>query len=232
MEHRIVYKDILIGCYFAKNISNKNIIFCQGLPQYVTPKHSFIKDYLDIGYNVFVPRYYGSWESGGVFSPTTVVETIKKTIQFVKLGYGIDTYSNSRLDWDGSGSLTMIGFSFGALPAISLCGMVTRTILIAPFIMDPSNKSSVKEVTKTLIFMNNGYRNAYRIIESNSKFVEEYSSLIKKIQLDNKSRLTIVRGLIDDASVSSDILKGIKDTRLYNIGHTAELDRKYYNGIL
>lgn len=170
MELRFKRKNILISSWLLEN-SHGNVIFCPGLPQYITKYHPTIKTFQALNFNVFLPRYYGTWESGGIFNIKNSVKTVSETVHLVKTGRGKELFGNQIVKWS-KGPVILIGYSFGALPVLLNSIEPDINILICPFInYGFHNKRGPGEyLSQTLKFLERGYSNIYRF---------DYTQLIK-----------------------------------------------------
>jgi hypothetical protein len=191
MELRIKFKDILIGVWLNGN--KGYIIISPGLPQYIDKHHSVIKKLSQMGYNIFTPRYIGSWESDANFSLKNCIETIDQTIEMVGLGKAIESFDVSEVSWLNNLPISLIGFSFGALPVL-LSKNDARKILVCPFVNMAYHtvNSGGEDMEHTFKFLHRGYPNVYRLN------VSEIMKELKDVKYpENNSHLTIVAGLQD-----------------------------------
>lgn len=197
MEFRLQEDDLLIGAYFGEG--NTNVIFCSGLPQYPSNYHPFVQDLVSLGCNVFVPRYAGTWESDGDFTPQTSVESITKTIELAKRGSAFETFSQSQKKWAPNLRTVLIGFSYGAMPALVNSNLADKTVLLMPFLAPIEDDESTNEMRRTLEFLGRGYKNVYRGMPDPKEFLfHGYVGLYSGIETPQKS-VTIVQGNNDKA---------------------------------
>lgn len=213
MELRLRVEGLLIGAYL--NGDDKNIIYCSGLPQYPTSYHSFIQDLMKLNYNIFVPRYAGTWESDGEFSPLSSIETIKKTIEIVKRGYAVDTYSESTVSWQtNEATLALLGFSYGAMPALANSSLVAKTLLLMPFVTFIEGDSSAIEMQATLDFVQRGYKNVYRTSLTTMDFLGQYS--ICDLVQSKPEHLAVTKGTLDK-TISNAQFEWLKENYMVTI---------------
>jgi pimeloyl-ACP methyl ester carboxylesterase len=106
----------------SKRPSNKVVIFCYGMPGY--PKVGKAMEYFSSkGYWVFLPRYRGTWESGGTFLDHSPHEDILDVIPELSKPF--------KSIWDGeeyqidNPEFYIVGSSFGGSVAI-LCSLDPR----------------------------------------------------------------------------------------------------------
>ncbi len=190
MELRIKHKKILISVWL--NGGDKNILLAGGLPQYVTKYHPLVKMAEEASINLFVPRYMGSWESGGTFSVKNCVKTVEETIRLIRNGKGEELYGNSSVSWN-SEKIYLVGFSFGGFPALLNEESVTKTILVNPFVnLILQKKFKGEDIEETLRFLKRAYANMYRF-----DFAEVIKDLISLKYPEKKDKLVLVRGVND-----------------------------------
>jgi len=125
--------DIIAEFFPSKNTSNKVIILCSGMPG--MPNAKRIMQYISKkGYWVFLPRYRGTWESGGTFLDHSPHEDILDVVE------GLSRPFTSI--WDGveyrieNPEIYVVGVSFGG-PAAILCSMddrVKKVVALAPVV--------------------------------------------------------------------------------------------------
>ena len=233
IEYRFIYKGILVGYYPAIEDTEKNIIVCQGMPEYISSKHAFISDLLSLGYNVFVPRYYGSWESDGDFSPDTSRDTIAQIIDFVRQGKGVSRYDGSLISWKIN-SVILLGFSYGATFATELVAKVDFVLLVAPYF--PIGNTLMKSIDQEVDFVRKGFKNVYRINIDNMKFKKQFVQNAK-ISSNNKkiSNLTILYG--DNDPINNEELIEFLNNISPNVtglpfGHTLNIGKENYEKFL
>jgi hypothetical protein len=191
MELRIKHKDTLIGAWL--NGDSGNVIISPGLPQYIDKHHSVIKYLSRAGYNIFTPRYIGSWESDGKFSIKNCVETLAQTLELIRLGEGIESYNLAKTSWSNDIPTYLIGFSFGALPVLLLEADVKK-ILVCPFVSAAyhTGNNSGEDIEHTFEFLFRGYPNVYRLD------VSEIMMELKRVKYPKECKnLTIVFGVED-----------------------------------
>jgi alpha-beta hydrolase superfamily lysophospholipase len=231
IEVRFNANGLMVGFYEALADSGKNIILCQGLPGYVTPKHQFINDLTELGFNVFVPRYYGTWESDGDFSPQTSLKSVIDTIKLAKLKKANSLFDDKKVFWENK-EIILLGFSFGALFAVSLSDFVDRTILVAPFL--PLVKNSVNALNDELGFVKRGYPNVYRFYAELPKFIDDYVEMYKEFNCVNK-KIKIIYGK-NDSLMTDDYVSALgqisKDLIPVRSGHSIDIGLKEYEKIL
>ena len=91
----------------------------RGLPSNPSSKGQLMQELSGHGYDVFFPRYEGTWESKGTFLERTPSEAI---IEFIKiLKKGISTGNKEYL----AGKIFLLGASFGGGVALDIATKYT-----------------------------------------------------------------------------------------------------------
>lgn len=155
-----IKRDIVCEFLPPTTSSRKVIILCGGMPGY--PGRSALPEFFSKkGYWVFVPRYRGSWESGGSFlkiSPQRDVLDIMDQLPrgFKDLWSG-KTYKIARPE------IYLIGSSFGGAAVIlaSRDPRVRRAIALSP-VTDWRVETKTEPISKLEQFTHTAFGNAYR----------------------------------------------------------------------
>jgi hypothetical protein len=231
MEFRLQEDGLLVGTYFGEG--NTNVVFCSGLPQYPSNYHPFIQDLVSLGCNVFVPRYAGTWESDGDLTPQTSVESIAKTVELAKRGSAMETFSQSQKTWTPNLRTVLIGFSYGAMPALANSHLVDKTALLMPFVTAAEGDSSTADMKQTLEFLTRGYKNVYRSSLSADDFLAQYDSVYG----EQKDKSVVVLRGTNDKSISEVQITWLQQNCMANITeidakHTANIGREAYERIV
>lgn len=179
IEYRFLNKNILCGVWNGG--MNGTVILASGLPQYIDKYHPFLKTVEELGLTLIVPRYMGTWESSGDFSLENCVKTIEETIDFAKIGKSSEMYGNTEIHWNTS-NLSVLGFSFGALPTLLANREVDRSVL-CPFVsydFHYSKDGKGEYVNDTFEYLQRAYPNIYRF--SPSQLISDLKSVrLRKI---------------------------------------------------
>ncbi len=141
--------------------SNKVIILCGGMPGYPGGKKELCAFLARKGYWVFIPRYRGSWESGGSFLKVSPHRDVLDVIDQLPRGF--------RDLWTGTVSsiarpeIYLVGASFGG-PAVILASRdprVRRAIAFSP-VTDWRVESRAEPIEKAGRFARAAFGNGYR----------------------------------------------------------------------
>jgi len=204
IEFKIKIDEVMIGVYLNGN--KGNIIFASGIPQYLDKYHPFVQQITRLGYNLFIPRYKGTYESNGQFNIKNSKDSIKLAIKLAKKGEGIELFANNKLKWSKENNY-LIGFSYGALPALLQEEKVNKTILICPFIslLYHLPDSNGEDISQTFSFLERAYPNLYRFKS------EDVLNDLQNIPLPKeKQNLIIIKGN-NDKSIPKEELNYLKE---------------------
>jgi len=144
--------------------SSEVIIFLPGMPS--VPDHQQLaKHFAAHDYWVFLPRYRGSWESGGTFLKESPVQEIEDIIAAL--------YEEIKEAWDGHAfypdpsAVYVIGSSFGggvALEAAVELDSIDKSIALSP-VVDWQADEKITPLAQIQQFVQKGFNRAYRPAE-------------------------------------------------------------------
>ncbi|MFH0870397.1 MAG: prolyl oligopeptidase family serine peptidase [archaeon] len=172
----VVFKhgEIVLTVWFKKELSVKQdarfMIFCYGLPSHPYQHNpAKVEAFCDKGFILVYPNYAGTWASDGVMNWESCVESIHKTIAFLKKGNGLSAYDNKEFSWNVK-DITLVGGSFGGSVAL-VAGAKSRIIKNIIAVAAPTNwrnHSRIPEETAEPIeglfyAVQRGWRNLWRI---------------------------------------------------------------------
>ncbi len=212
--------EIVTEFLLPEKATNKTIIFCSGMPGYPN-KEKFLKlcgFFADSGYNCFVPRYRGSWESAG--------EMFKNPPEFDVKDI-IDELPNGFLDlWEGKKfkitkpEVYLIGASFGG-PAVLLNSKdkrVKKVIAFCPVLDWRTMEDTVEPIEKLESFVRYAFGQGYRIAKNGWKKIEKgliYNPSTETEKIDGKKCLLIQTK--DDDVISPTPLKEFVEKTKVNL---------------
>jgi len=223
IEYRTKIGKVIVGCWINGKKGNNNL--ASGIPQFIEKYHPFLQMLSEKGYNLFVPRYEGSWESDGIMTLRSCVTTLRKTVQLVKKGSCRELYGNSEISLKNTDT-SIVGFSFGALPAL-LTKVPIKKILICPFAFSKYHlgSSQGEDIRKSLRFVAKAYGQAYRF--KPSSLIGEFEKV--KYPEQAFGPMVVIRGAYDE---SIPIIEVDELIRKYNAkvyvsetGHTAVIEK-------
>ncbi|GEM_PF-6533945 len=194
MVERIIkayYGDIFYECMVHDKIAD-TIILLPGFPS-SNKLDSEIKFLYQKGYNVFFPRFKGSFQSKGFFLQNNIVRELKSFVDELKKGKITNLWDLEEMSFQ-TRNLILFGQSFSG--AIS-CGLVAieksfdKLVLFSPvWDFKTHNKFNNEQNLNSLIpFVKRAYANLYRIkfdnlVETVLKFKETRPAFyVKKIKI-------------------------------------------------
>lgn len=193
----------MVGVYL--NGDKGNVVLASGMPQYLDKYHPFVEQMKRLGYNLFIPKYMGTYESLGKFNTQNSIESVESVIELAKSGEGVELFANSKLKWKNDKTY-LIGFSYGAFPSLLQKVDVDKTLLVCPFVsIDYHTQNSTGEdIRKTFEFLQRAYPNVYRF-----KTDEVVDDIAKYRGPDKKEKLFVVVGK-NDSSIPKDEIEYLK----------------------
>ena len=220
VENRSVIGDFFVSFYLN---GDKSLVLANGIPSYITKHHPLVKFCEENKVNLFLPRYYGSFEANGKFSIKSCIKTIEKAMHFARSEKAIEIFNNKEISWN-AGKIYLIGFSFGALPTLlsSVSEKNTEIILICPFVNASINTNNKCGAEEEICYVEKAYPNLYRF--KANILIKECKSVI----YPKKRDFTLVIGN-KDSSISKEEIEFLKEKYQPKIiefegGHTIPLN--------
>lgn len=233
-------KDLAIHVFFIQekssliSINTLDIIF-PGLPQ--TPIFSDMQKMVTKTHAVAYVHYYGSWYSGGIFLPSTVMDSVSDAIKIFKKGLIVDVYTEEKIQFVIK-NIVLVGNSFGGY-FVYQSEEKLKKILLAPFLpYGLSENNNIIQIVSTEVESNlNAYKKSlpycYRGITS--LVWENFTKPNKNFNLKHKN-ITIYIGNKDKLITKDYIYTTLKDTIKKNVieiddcGHDfLKLYKAYFN---
>ncbi len=142
--------------------SRKVIVLCSGMPGYPGGSGKAIRSLAERGYWVFVPRYAGSWESGGTFLAHEPTDDVLSVVRGIPKGFR-DAWSGNVLKI-AKPQVYVIGASFGGAAAIlaSRDTSVKKAVALSPVIDWRAQDKTIEPVDFMARFVREAFGNAYR----------------------------------------------------------------------
>lgn len=154
-------KDIVCEFLPPEKPSSKVIILCGGMPAYPGKRDALMRFLAHKGYWTFVPRYRGTWESGGSFLRISPHRDVLDVIAGLPRGFR-DLWSGKKYKI-ARPEIYLIGGSFGG-PAVILASRdprVRRAVAFSP-VTDWRAEEKAKSIDKEQRFIRAAFGNAYR----------------------------------------------------------------------
>jgi esterase/lipase len=189
-------KEIISEFVVPERKTNKVLIICGGMPGYPAKQkyEKFFEFFTKKGFYVFVPRYRGSFESGGKFLEQSPEVDIKDIVDELPKGF--------RNIWDKkefnikNPQVYLVGSSFGG-PAMLLNSKdkrVKKVIAFSPVIDWTKQNETVETFEQMESFVSEAFGEGYRIVKDGWKKLEKgdlYNPIREALKIDGKKCLII-----------------------------------------
>jgi alpha-beta hydrolase superfamily lysophospholipase len=186
-----IKKDIVCEFVVSKKRSNKVIILCGGMPGY-TSKREMLFWLSRRGYWAFLPRYRGTWESGGSFLKISPHQDVLDLIDQLPKGFK-DLWSGKTLKITKP-QIYIIGGSFGGPAAIlaSKDRRVKKVAVISP-VIDWRVESKVEPLGWMEKFTKMAFGEGYRFTHANWQKLKtgKFYNPITEIKKLDKNKILI-----------------------------------------
>ena len=159
---RTRFGDIVCEYLLSSRKSRKVLILATGMPGYPGRSGKAVYALAERGYSVFVPRYRGSWESGGKFLARSPHEDILEVVSGIQKGF-TDAWTGEKVRI-AKPEFYVIGGSFGGPAAIlaSQDKRVKKAVALAPVVDWRAQEGTTEPVEKLARFLKAGFGEAYR----------------------------------------------------------------------
>lgn len=197
---RTRFGNIVCEYLLSARKPNRVLILATGMPGYPGGNGRAVHALAERGYSVFVPRYRGSWESGGKFLARSPHEDVLEVISGIQKSF-TDAWTGERLRI-AKPEFYVIGGSFGGPAAIlaSRDKRVKKAVALAPVVDWRAQEDTTEPVEKLARFLAAGFGEAYRgdanVLKklTSGKF---YSAVREKKSVDGR-KLLIIHAKDDD----------------------------------
>lgn len=214
--HQSRYKNLFFT-YILSSISPKGaIILLDGLPSNPISKDVLMKKLAECNYDVFFPRYEGTWESKGNFLERAPSEAIIEFIEKLRRGEDIENKEYK------AKKVFLLGASFGGGVALDIATKydVDKICVTSPVI-------SFKEINgiETLEnYLRTAYTKDYRFDSKNwQKLIKDEIWNLKDSKIRDPFKILIIAGKNDNQIKESDIIEFGKrnniSVRIFDLGH-------------
>jgi esterase/lipase len=132
------------------------------------------------GFNVFFPRYKGTYQSKGKFLNENIVLELKKFLEELKKGKAKSLWDNSVVNFSVGGNIILFGGSFSGAVACGLGAVdkdISKIVLFSPVwdFKKHNENGDEQDLEKLTPFIKRAYKNLYRVgFESLSKKMGEF----------------------------------------------------------
>lgn len=196
-------KEIISEFLVPIKPSKKVIILCGGMPSYPGKRNDLMEFLVQKGYWVFVPRYRGSWESGGSFLKISPHQDVIDIINELPRGFK-DLWSNKKYKIKNP-QIYLIGSSFGGPAAIlaSKNKRVKKAVAFSP-VIDWRMESKIEPIDWMEKFTKIAFGNGYRFVNKNWNKLKSgkfYNPISETKSLDGR-KLFIIHAKDDEVVYS------------------------------
>ena len=172
--------------------SNKVMIFCTGMPGYPSKSQILCEFFSKKGYWCFVPRYRGSWESGGKMFAKSPHLDILDIINELSKGF-TEFYGGKNFKINNP-EVYLVCSSFGGPAGILLSkdSRVKKVICFSPVLDWREEKDSSEPISELSKFIEKGFGFGYRIAKGGWKKIEKgemYNPATELEKIDGKKVL-------------------------------------------
>ncbi len=159
---RTRFGDIVCEYLLPERTTRRVLILATGMPGYPGGSGNAVRALAARGYAVFVPRYRGSWESGGKFLARSPHEDMLEVISGIQKAF-TDAWSREKVRI-AKPEFYLIGASFGGPAAIlaSRDRRVKKAVALAPVVDWRAQEGSREPVEQLARFLKAGFGEAYR----------------------------------------------------------------------
>lgn len=195
---RTVFKeDIITEFVVPQNLkSRKALIVCSGMPSYPAKQKylELFELFTKQGFFVFVPRYRGSFESGGKMFAKSPEEDIKDVMDGLEEGF-VDFWSKKQYKIKNP-QIILLGSSFGG-PAVLLNSKdkrVKKVVATSPVIDWREEEKTVEPIDVLAPYVKNAFKEGYRIVGDGWRKIKTgnfYNPMTSLDKIDGKKCMVI-----------------------------------------
>jgi len=210
-------KDLYFTYTLAElSFSYGAVIILDGLPSRPASKDQLIKKLSGHGFDVFFPRYEGTWESKGEFLKRPPSQGIIEFIEALRKGVSLNDKKYF------ARKIFLLGSSFGGGVALDVAakGVADKTCALSPVI----SFRRVPRIKTLEDYLRTAYSKDYRFNSKNwQKLLEDRLWNLDSFQIKNPSDVLIMAGNVDEQIKKADLIKFGKKNKIrvniYNFGH-------------
>lgn len=212
-NHQNTYFTYLLT---SNHRSRGTVILLDGIPGKPTSKEELMRVLVNKGFDVFFPRYEGTWESEGEFLKVKPSQAITNFLNEIKTGIQLEGRKYESV------KLFILATSFGGAIALDIASenIVNKICVVSPVI----SFSKVIGITTLEKHLNSTYPNEYRFSTKNwQRLIQDELWNLDNNEIKNNKDILIILGKNDDQIQEIDILNFAKEknikTTIYDSGH-------------
>ena len=118
-----------------------------------------VKKLANSGFLIFIPRYYGTYESDGVCTFENAANSMLDTVKLVKLGKAQDAWGE-KLRWNAK-QIILAGGSFGGSAAL-VAGAKSKDVKKIVAVATPTDYRTKRGIAAYRVIWSIGYKNTWR----------------------------------------------------------------------
>jgi len=212
-------KEIVCEFVAPNKKSNKVIIVCSGMPGYPSNKEMLFW-LARRGYWAFLPRYRGTWESGGKFLQKSPHQDVLDIIDELPKGFK-DLWSG-KVSKIKNPQVYLIGSSFGG-PAVILASQsskVKKVVAFSPEVNWPREKENKVEPLDWMEkFTHEAFGAGYRLDHKDWKKLEtgKFYNPASEIEKIDKKKILIIQALDDKHVCTPAVIEFINKLGCQNV---------------
>lgn len=173
MEHILKsYQEDIFFEFLVDTESEGSVVILPGFPESGKDKDLMFRLH-GMEFNVFRPKFRGSFQSRGKFLERDPVQTMEGFIENIGNGEAIDLWDEEKVDFE-VGEIHLVGQSFSGSTALRLCSnleTVSSLTLFSPVLNFSKHNEEFDEQNLEQLtgFVKRAYRNLYRFSFENIK---------------------------------------------------------------
>lgn len=158
--------EIVAEIVLPERQTGRVVILATGLPSSPS-KGDLLRFFADQGYVAILPRYRGTWESGGIFLEHSPAQDITDTIDALASSPTLIDLATGESFSFRTKTFYLFGFSFGGPAAIlnSTHPLVSKVVAVSP-VLDWTREGEDEPFEKHILFVTAGFGGAYRVNRS------------------------------------------------------------------
>jgi len=161
LHSKVRYGKLVTDIVYSDLRAKRAIIFGYGLLS--SPRRHddpIIRKFVQNGFVVFLPRYYGTYESDGVCTFENAVDSLLDAIKLVKKRCARDIRSNDVAKWNAE-QIILSGGSFGGAAAL-VAGAKSRSVRKIISIAGPTDWRTQRGTSAYRLMWSIAYKNTWR----------------------------------------------------------------------